>query len=376
MNDEMAMNLPRSAHEQYLIQKELLQGRFGAPGDAFITTRELAERRGVSIVTAQHIMVRLREQGFIELRGKKYFLSYAEQAKRFDEHTKIIGLLIPNFKNEYHGAMAKALKTLAEKLGYRVLVMDTAYSREQERKAVELLVHIGVAGIVSCPAPTTEDQELYRDCPVPCVLLAHAFESTKRSSVQVNSFPVAQKIARHLVSQGYRKFFYLGTKFMRLVDDDRYMGFRTGLQREGYALETSDVILMPQNYRAAASVLAEMLERQTEPIGVFCYHDLIAAELYRVCYQIGRRIPEDVGVVGFDDLPVATSVFPSLSTVRYRIMSMAEIALQQLLQEVKTGEHKYDNYYVEPNLIMRESTALAEKMEQCGQEITMQRHGE
>lgn len=364
MNEEMAMQLPRSAQEQYLLQQEILKGRFGEPGQPFITTRDLAQQRGVSIVTAQHIMVKLREEGFIELRGKKHFLAYAEQARRFDDQTKLIGLLIPNFKNEYHGAMAKAIKTLAGKEGYRVLVMDTAYSREQERKAVELMVHIGVAGILSCPAPTPEDKALYRDCPVPCVLLSHAFEGTKCSSVQVSSFPVTQKIARHLVEQGYRKFMYLGTKTMRLVDDDRYMGFRNGLQREGYALEKENVVLMPQNYKAADQVLAQMLQKQTEPVGVFCYHDLIAAELYRVCYQIGRKIPEDVGIVGFDDLPVATSVFPSLTTVRYRITSMAEIALQQLLQEVQSGEHKYDNYYVEPNLITRESTALAEKLEQ------------
>lgn len=364
MTDDLAMNLPRCAQEQYLIQQELLQGRFGKPGSAFITTRQLASLRGVSLVTAQNIMVRLREEGFIELRGKKYFLSFTEQAKRFEEQTKVIGLLMPNFKNEYHGAMAKAIKTLAGNKGYRVIVMDTEYSCQQEKKAIELMVHFGVAGILSCPAPAQEDKTLYRDCPVPCMLLSHSCEGSRRSSVQVNSFPVAQKIARHLSEQGYRKFLYLGTQTMQLVDDDRFMGFKAGLQREGYLFENSDAILLPPNYKEADEIIIKALKNNSEPLGVFCYHDLIAAELYRVCYQIGRKIPEEIGIVGFDDLPVATSVFPPLTTVRYRINSMAEIALQQLIQEIQTGTHKYDNYYVEPNLIVRESTLLAETLEQ------------
>ncbi|MEG2252518.1 MAG: substrate-binding domain-containing protein [Clostridia bacterium] len=358
MDDSIVMDLPRASQEKYLIQDEMLQGRYGAPGAPFMTTRELAAQRGVSLVTAQHIMVKLRDDGFIELRGKKYFLSYGEQAKKFDDRSKIIGLLITNLQNEYQGMIAKAIKTLAEREGYRILVMDTAYSREEERKAMELMVDLGVAGILSCPAPTPEDGTLYRDCPVPCVLLTHSIKGTKRSSVLVNSFPMAQRIAKHLVEQGYRKFFYLGTQTLRLLEDERCVGFRTGLQREGFALDAADVIQIPQNYKEAAPTLTEMLSRQTEPVGVFCYHDLIAAELYRVCYGIGKKIPDDVGIVGFDDLPVATSIYPSLTTVQYRIMSMAEIALQQLLKEVQTGHHKYDTYYVEPNLIARESTAL------------------
>ena len=362
MEDDIVMSLPRAAQEQYLVGQELVRGDYGRPGEGFMTTRALAQRRGVSIVTAQHIMVGLREQGLIELRGKKYYLSYERQAREHDDRTKLIGVLVPNIKNEFYGAMIKAMKVQALKAGYRVIAMDTAYSREQERTALGLFAHFGVAGVVSSPVAVPEGREIYRDCPIPCVLLSHTLEGAKRSSVQVNSFPVAQKIAKHLVEQGYRRFLYLGTKMSRLVDDDRFLGFQAGLRQEGYELADSDILQMPQGYRSAEPVLRQMLERQTEPVGVFCYHDLIAAELCRVCYRLGRSIPLDVGVVGFDDLPIATSVYPTLTTVQYRITSMADMALQLLFKEIRTGEHKYDNYYVDPNLVVRESTTLAEAL--------------
>lgn len=363
MDKTLVMNLPRTAQEIYLMGDELVRGAYGKPGEPFFTTRRLAELRGVSIVTAQHIMVGLRDQGLIQLRGKKYFLTYEEQARQHKNQTRLIGVLVPNIQNEFHAAMTKAIKLLALKQGYRVLVMDTAYSREQERTAIELLEHFGVAGIISCPCTAPEGMELYRDCPVPCVLLSHTLEGVKRSSVQVNSVPITQRVAKHLVEEGYRSFLYMGTKMLRLVDDERYMGFRTGLQREGYNLEESATIRLMQNFKADRSVIWEALKGRTEPVGIFCYHDLIAAEVYRVCYQNGLRIPQDVGIVGFDDLPIATSVYPSLTTVQYRITSMAEIALQQLQTEIETGEHKYDNYYLEPNFIVRESTRLTRALQ-------------
>lgn len=364
MNDDFVTRLPRAVQEQYRLRQEILNGTYGQPGSAFLTTRELAEQQGISVVTAQHIMVGLRNEGLIELRGKKYFLSHEEQARRQEAYTKIIGVLVPDIKNEFHAAMAKAVKVLAQERGYRVIIMDTEYSCEQESAAMDLLVHCGAAGIICTPADGGQNQELYRDCPVPCVLIAHAVEGSDRSSVQVNSFQVTQKIARHLAEQGYQHFAYLGTQAVSLVQDDRFSGFCTGLQCEGYAIGKQDVIRLPQDVQAAKEMLNALLERTEEPLAVFCYHDLIAAELCRVCHQMEKRIPQDVGIVGFDDLPIATSVFPSLTTVRYRITSMAEIALQQLMREIKTGSREHDNYYVEPTLIKRESTALAQMLAQ------------
>ncbi len=362
MNEDLVMRLPRAVQEQYLIREEILKGDYGEPGAPFLTTRALAQRRGVSVVTAQHIMVGLRQEGLIELRGKKYVLAHEELVLEQQVYRKIIGILVPDIHNEFHAAMAKAVKTLAEERGYRAIIMDTGYSCAQEADAVQALVHFGVAGIISTPADVQQDPQLYRSCPVPCVLIAHAVEGSQCSSVQVSSFQVTQKIARHLVEQGYRHFAYLGTQAMRLVQDDRFSGFSTGLKCEGYELFGRDVLQLPQDMQTAELLLYPLLEQAREPLAVFCYHDLIAAALCRVCHRLGKRIPEDVGIVGFDDLPIATSVFPSLTTVRYRITSMAEIALQQLMREIRGQTAEHDNYYVEPTLIKRESTALAQQL--------------
>lgn len=358
MDKTLLTNLKRSTQEQYLIQDEILQGNYGVPGDPFMTTQKLADLRGVSVVTAHNIMTGLRDSGFIELRGKKYFLSYSEQAEDLNNRTRIIGLLIPNINNEFYTSIAEAVIRLAGQQGYRVLIMNTSYSASEEREVHQLLLNIPVAGILSCIPSAQENINLYRECPVPCVLLAHEIDGSNRSSVQVNSFPVSQKIAQHLIDQGYRKFLYIGTRNIPIETDIRYLAFQTRLRQEGFPMDSRDVILVSQNDRQDAKALTNALENRTEPVGVFCYHDLIAAELYRVCFRLGKRIPEDVGIVGFDDLSVSTCLCPALTTVRYRLMSMADTALKLLFQDIKEPGHSYDNYYIEPNLIIRQSTDL------------------
>lgn len=357
--DTILKGLSRTAQVQYTIQDEILKKAYGESGAPFLTTRELAKRYSVSVVTAQHIMVALRDSGYIRLCGKKYFLDYAGHEQHLEENSRVLGVLIPNLSNEFYGAVARTIRIMAEKRDYQVVVMDTNYSCAQERRCMKLMQQYGVAGLLIAPYVSLENRQFFHDFPLPCMLLSHAIEGSKRSSVQVNSFPAVDKIVRHLLEEGFRNFLYLGTEQINLMDDDRYLAFSASLQRAGYTLDAQSIFQMPATLSNAQEHLREMVQRAPRPTAVFCYHDQIAVELYRACRQLGLRIPEDIGIVGFDDLPMTTCIVPPLTTVRYRISTMVEIALDQLLKEIDTGVHVYDNFYVEPTLITRESTALS-----------------
>lgn len=360
MNKELFANLSRFAQEQYLLQEEILQGQYGSPGSPFMTTRALAELRNVSVVTAHNIMHGLCEAGFIELRGKKYYLSYSELAKDFLNRTQVIGLLIPTMNNEFYSSLSDAIVQLAKQQGYQVLVMTTSYSASEERKAYKLLQQLSVSGIISCLTTSQENINLYKDQPMPCVFLTHAINGLKKSSIQVNSFAISQKVASHLVEQGYKKFFYIGTSNMPLSEDVRYTAFRMQLEQEGFALSEDCVFQFTQNKKADFQSIAQLLKKTAEPVGIFCYHDLIAAQLYRICYKLEKRIPNDVGIVGFDNLSITTSLYPPLTSVHYRIQTMADITLKQLFANIKNPNSAYDNYYIEPTLIERKSSLLSE----------------
>jgi len=358
MTNEVFANLSRSAQEQYLIQDEILQGKYGHPGDVFMTTRALAELRQVSVVTAHNILTGLCSAGYLELRGKKYYLSHSKLIEAHHTQTNIIGLMVPHLNNEFFSSLSDAVIDAFRQKGYEVLVLTTTYSPNEEKKVFQLLLHLSVAGIINCVPTPPENRYLYRSCLVPCVLLAHSLDNCKKSSVQVNSFAISQKVARHLLEEGYRDFLYIGTRNRSLENDIRFTGFQMELKQNGFDLDTQSTLQVSTDSRADDNRLLRLLESRSQPVGVFCYHDLIAAQLYRICKTLNKRIPDDVGIVGFDNLSVATSLSPPLTTVQYRIASMADMTVKLLLDCINSPNTPYDNYYVEPNLVIRASSRL------------------
>lgn len=359
MTEEVFANLSRSAQEQYLLQNEILQGKFGPPGNVFMTTRSLAEARQVSVVTAHNILNGLCSGGYLELRGKKYYLTHAQLIEDHNNRANVIGLMLPHLNNEFFSSLADAVVDLFRQKGYEVLVVAATYAPEEEKKTFQLFLHLPVAGIINCVPSSAENSHLYRGCPVPCVMLGHSQDNSRRSSVQVNNFTAAQKVARHLMEEGYRDFIYLGSRNRSLENDIRFTGFRMQLTQNGFDLDSASTLQVSSESRADDGRIAQLLESRDHPVGVFCYHDLIAARLYRICKNLGKRIPQDVGIVGFDDLSVATTLTPPLTTVQYRIASMADITVKLMLDSIRDPNTPYDNYYVEPNLVIRGSSDLS-----------------
>ena len=359
MDKNFFSNLSRSAQEQYLIQEEILLGKYGPPGSPFLTTNALADTRNISVVTAHNILTGLRDAGFIELKGKKYYLSHSKLTENFLNQTQIISLLIPTLNNEFYSSLSNAVIQMAGQQGYRVLVMSTSYSAVEERKAYELMRHLSVSGIISCLTTSQENLQMYKDHDLPCVFLTQSINGLKKSSVQVNNFSISQKVAKHLIEQGYKKFFYIGTPNTPLSNDVRYTAFQMGLNQEGFALDEKCVFQISQNDKTNMKHLSHAFEKEKDPVGVFCYHDLIAAQLYRICYKLGKQIPKDIGIVGFDNLSITTALYPPLTSVHYRVQTMADIAVKQLIANIKDPNSVYDNYYIEPTLIERNSSNLS-----------------
>lgn len=360
MVNEFFSSLSLSAQEQYLLQDEILNGKFGQPGEPFLTTRALSEKRHISVVTAHNVLVGLCDAGYIELKGKKYFLAHGELIKVRNSQTHIIGMLVPRLNNEFYSSLANAVVNKAGKAGYRVIIMSTLYSASEEKLAIQTLKSLNVAGIINCVPTQPETEPIYTDFSLPCVMLGHSVDKSKISSVQVNSFSISQKVAQNLIDEGYKSFFYIGTRNLPLENDVRFTAFQMELRQRGFVLNENNIFRISSDSKTYNSRLSARLNELDVPVGVFCYHDLLAAQVYRICSNIGKKIPEDVGVVGFDDLSIATSLYPSLTTVQYRVSTMADMAISLLDARIKSPDAPYDNYYIEPNLVIRKSSSLSE----------------
>ncbi len=355
---------PLYREEADRLKVEILAGSFGPPGEAFLSTRELASRQGVSLVTAQHVLVELREKRLVELRGRKYYLTYGRIDKnsplgqRASGNSHILGLHVTNIESPFFSSLAKSAEKSARAAGYQLLVASSSYHLDREREILNLFRDVGAMGILSSPGVAPETPELYNCYPLPHVFLGRKPENALGEAVLVNNAAAARRVASHFLRENYSQFAYIGLTELDNAQDPRFAGFREGLARQGKSLPADHVLLVdPEEAQTANDAIAAFLQALPKPVAIFCFHDLIATMVLQACQKLKLPCPKAVAVAGFDNLPVSAMTTPPLTTVGYRISDMAETAVRLIIRQIETGKDQDANFYLEPSLVVRESSS-------------------
>ncbi len=339
---------------------ELSQGKYGVPGDRFIASRELALQKGVSPKTAFRVVENLRDCGVIRKAGRDYRIERLfPRPEPGNDSGMLIGFLATCLDNPYFAKLASCAEEFAHGIGASLIIASSNYDFRKEQERLQMFCRQGVSGILICPCCTTaQDEKFYKTLPVPYVMLGRALEHEKCDAVLVNSQKAAQEMAKHLIVQGIRDFAYVGQAGIK--NDKRLTGYRAGLLEGGIA-QDEKMIVCTDNYdpaRCRKDILALLEKRQGKrPLGIFCYHDLLAIRVLNLCHELGISVPGQVAVAGFDDLPAASETYPALTTVSYPVNNMARIALETLYAKIRLspGEGGVKRY-LNSKLMIREST--------------------
>ena len=338
---------------------EIASGRHGSFGDVFMTTRDLAAYKSVSLKTAFSILNRLRERGVLEKSGKRYLLHNAVPVRTNASGKRLlIGLVVTSLDSPYFARLARYAEEFVHSIGGGLLIASSNYNFSMERERLEMFCQQGASGLLICPWANGEEEKFYRSLPLPCVLIGRQLKTMKADTVLVNNQLAAQKVAEHLASEGYREFAYIGQADS--PQDPRLSGFRFGLMECGASLPEKNILRINSGDAEALNAgMEQLLKNRTAPLGLFCYHDLFASAAVSACLRRGVKIPEEIGIAGFDDLPIAAELYPPLTSVRYPVKDMARIACETLFARINLGSRKEAGIsrYLDSELIVRESTA-------------------
>ena len=352
-----------------LLKKQLLDhivsGKLGPSGSRLPPLRELCSLYDGSYVTLQRAVSELANDGVVTLFGKKEFLTYGTADPSSElagllkkRESRTIGLYVRSIENPFFSALSSNIlsSSLTRSLrsgGYTVLISSGGDDREKEKLIIRKFISLGCSGIISFPGghyPGT----VYDYCPLPVVFIGKELKKSSRPCIAVNNETAARMAANHLYKAGYKEFVYIGSETIDIASDTRFLGFSSELGKLGKAPPTTFRVAGFGDERGYAPI-KRYFRSIDRPVGVFCYHDLIAAGLYGVISSVGKSIPGDVGVVGFDDLFLSPLLRPALSTVSYRYDSMAEKA-SKLLFKLIEGKQVPDITYVNPVLTVRGSS--------------------
>lgn len=345
---------------------EILAGLHGSPGDRFMTVRELADRFGVALTTAQKAVKRIKADGLLigdstsPAKIAPAAMPNANEKGTVKSSPRRLGLVVTDITNPFFSRVCRDVQRAAGERQFQVLVGSSDSDFERERKLIEGFLEIGVEGLLICPGLDDACTALYSnliDRGVQLLFVSRRVAGVEADFVVAHNFVGGAAVAGHFLSLGYDSFGYIGFG-PRLKRDERLQGYRSALEQEGVELAADriadgdgrDII---HGHRA----MQRLFECDSRPQAVFAFNDLLAIGAMQYCQEQGIAVPGDVAIAGFDNLPQCRVTSPPLTSVAYPVQSIARLAVQNLVDRIEgAGEHPPHRILLEPHLVVRRST--------------------
>lgn len=273
-------------------------------------------------------------------------------------YSTTVGLLLLDAWNPGFIEVARGVEDTTSSRGLAVMISNSARDIERERTYLRLFSEQRTAGLIVVPHDEfTEGLHHIRAGGMPVVVLERAESGTHSMSVSVDDVTGGELAARHLISLGHRALVFIGDEGTAAPVHDRLTGVRNAVAEAGddVHLDVLPAELTAEAGRATGEQIAA-LPPETRPTAVTTAIDLLAIGVLQALQQHGIRVPEDISLVGYDDIPFARQLSVPLTTVRRPHYEMGTTAAT-LLATSLAGETPESHHVVfEPELVVREST--------------------
>jgi DNA-binding LacI/PurR family transcriptional regulator len=326
--------------------------------------KDVAARAGVSIKTVSNVVngyvhvaaaTRARVQEAIDALGYKPNMA-ARQLR--SGRSGAIALALPELQSPYFAEIAGRIVHAAERRSWTVLIDQTDGQAERERNLVAGLRRHAIDGLIFSPLALAGEQ-LVRSDDTPMVLLGERVWHGPADHVAIDNTAAAADATRHLAALGRRRIAAIGAQYRAsaVTAHQRLAGYRLALSGADLPADPRLIAEVDSFHRAdGAAAMERLLDGPGPPDGVFCFNDLLALGALRAMLARGVRVPEDVALIGFDDIEDGRFGTPTLSTVSPDTGRIAEIAVDLLAERLDAAGGPPREVKVGHHLVLREST--------------------
>ncbi len=330
------------------------------------TIRDVAKRAGVSFKTVSRVLndepmvsqdTRARVRRVMQKLGYTPNIS-AQRLKR--GQAQVIGLLFDNVSQEYFNDVLKGCFAAARDTGYGLLTIPFNVREEAERQHIlQMIAQRRVDGFIFTP-PCDNDlmllQELAR-AKIPFVRLSPHDRHLPYPHVRVQDYEGAVAMTKHLIELGHTRIgFIMGTED-HSASHERLRGFRDTLKKHKIKFDSKLVCQGDWTFGAGITCARELLAHTPRPTAIFASNDDMAAGVLYTAHQLGIRVPKQLTVTGFDDVPLAQQIWPALTTVHQPILHFGQMATELLVNLIKGNPVKTVHYDLPTELVTRDSAA-------------------
>jgi LacI family transcriptional regulator len=310
------------------------------------TIADVARRAGVSTATVSRVLSGVGRaspatHARVEAAARDLGFRPSDVARSLKRRSTLtFGLIVTDIENPYFPQLVKAVEDAAIGKGYAILLCNADEDPEREASYLDLLVERRVDGLIVAASTIGSRQgEWLANAPLPAVLVNTAAPGSGLPTIMSDNRGGGAAAARHLLELGHRRFGYLMPPPRNLDAPDRLAGVRDALVDAGLELDGSESVLAigdgAPTVTGGEAAMAGLLGLATRPTGVIAYNDLMAIGAMRAVRSAGLRVPDDLSLIGFDDVAFAAYVEPALTTLRQETAEMGRWAVATLTERVK-----------------------------------------
>jgi len=312
--------------------------------------RVLAEELGVSYMTVRKAIAELVEEGILLKQGTRG--TFVNDRKMSSRSTGNIGFFLDEEINEgisspYYSLVFRSLEEEVTKHGFNLLLFtdfDDLHPLRNTRK-------IDVA--IICRFPRIEDSIQPIKKYLPILLLDNLAADKSIPSVTIDNFNSCSNSVDYLISLGHRRIGFVSGLLDSDICKDRLQGYKNALSRAGISFDNKLVYKGDYSYESGELAGKYFVNLTQPPSAVMCANDSMAIGAMKVIQENGFRIPADISIIGFDDVLVASMVYPPLTTNAAPIEDMAKRAMDILLAEIGGRNSDFQHYILEAKLVKR-----------------------
>jgi LacI family transcriptional regulator len=307
------------------------------------TQKDIAKRLHLSVTTvskalANHPDISEKTQERVSQTAKKMNYRVNRIARSLvQQKTNTIGVIVPEVYELFYVDILNGIESVTRAGHYSLLLANAENNPETEIRSIQMLLENRIDGLLICP---TEKEEQYlsllKATRIPFVFFKNSPGSLQCDTVRIDRESGAYRSVRHLIERGYEEVVFFYTLSHLTESRNSVEGCRRAFRESGIPMERLRLIDCPKGIESFHRKAMEEITYSGRRIGIFAWNDEMAVGVYRAIIEKGLVIPDQVGLVGFDDIQIASFLPKALTTVRYPKFEMGKKAAEMLIRRIES----------------------------------------
>ncbi|AHJ01716.1 TPA: substrate-binding domain-containing protein [Vibrio parahaemolyticus] len=331
------------------------------------TMKDIAKLAGVSTSTVSHVINKTRfvseeisERVNNAAKELNYYAPSALARSLKVNRTKTIGMLVTTSTNPFFGEVVKGVERSCYHKGYSLILCNTEGDNERMRQSINTLLQKRVDGLIlMCSSLEGERIDVFERYPdIPVVVMDWGPMLFTSDKIQDNSLRGGYLAAKYLIDCGHTEIGCITGPLIKHQAQMRYEGYKRAMNEAGLEFNANWIIESDFECEGGYQAFKKMAERGTLPSSIFVSNDMMAMGVINAANELGIKVPDDLSIIGYDDIHIAKFMSPSLTTIHQPKYRLGQAAVETLVRRLDDKSNEAQVVQLEPTLVVRNSVKL------------------